>query len=93
MQECFHERVKRLRESKGLSLAKLSKRSGLSEALISLLETDANHAPTWLTISKLASALHVNPYYLASGDGDDKPFKVSHQVLDERTYSRQTRRK
>lgn len=83
MIETFHQRVTRLREAKGWSLSKLSKRSGLSETLVAEIETNHNHIPTWLTIAKLASALHTNPYYLASGDGDDKPYLARHRDMAE----------
>jgi transcriptional regulator with XRE-family HTH domain len=93
MKETFHQRVTRLREAKSWSVAKLSKRSGLSEALVNQVETNSNHVPTWLTIAKLASSLNVNPYYLASGEGSVKPFSVSRSGLDVESYSRQTRRR
>ena len=76
MKEKFPERLKRLRESKGLSLSNLAKNSDLSENNIVLLELDSRQVPTWITVSKLASALGCNPFYLASGDGDHKPFRI-----------------
>lgn len=85
MKEDFHERLKRLREAKGWSLSHLGKRSHLSETTLAALEADSHHAPGWITISKLSSALGTNPFYLASSDGDDKPFKVMYRRTDEVT--------
>jgi transcriptional regulator with XRE-family HTH domain len=76
MREKFHERLNKLREAKGWSLATLAKRSDLSERKIAVLESDPRQVPTWITIIKLASALGCNPFFLASGDGDHKPFRI-----------------
>ena len=76
MNERFHERLKRLREENGWSLSKLARRVDLSEENIALLEADLHQVPTWVQISKLASALGINPFYLASGEGDQKPFRI-----------------
>lgn len=76
MKEKFYERLKRLREEKGWSLSKLAKRGDLSETKIALLEADPRQVPSWIAISKLASALGSNPFYLASGEGDHKPFRI-----------------
>jgi transcriptional regulator with XRE-family HTH domain len=76
MQEAFHERLKRLREAKGWNPSKLAKKSQMNESSIVALETDSRHAPSWIAISKLASALKTNPIFLASGEGNDKPFHV-----------------
>lgn len=79
MHEGFHERLKRLREAKGWSASHLATRSHLRETTITTLESDPHLAPAWITISKLASALGTNPFYLASGDGHDKPFRIPYR--------------
>jgi len=76
MKETFHERLKRLREANGWSLSKLAQRANLNEENIALLEADSRQVPSWIAISKLASALGSNPFYLASGEGDQKPFRI-----------------
>jgi len=76
MKEKFHDRLKRLREANGWSLSKLARRGDLSEENIALLEADSSQIPTWIAIIKLASALGINPFYLASGEGDEKPFRI-----------------
>jgi len=80
MKETFHERLKRLREANSWSLSKLAQRANLNEENIALLETDSRQVPSWIAISKLASALGSNPFYLASGEGDQKPFRISRNV-------------
>jgi len=67
-----------MREAKDWSLHKLAKRSGISEKVIAKLEADPRQVPSWLEISKLASALNTNPIYLATGDGKDKAFHLPH---------------
>ena len=87
MREPFHERLKRLREAKGWSRSHLGKKSRLSKETITALEADSREVPSWLAISKLASALGSNPFYLASGDGDDKPFHIPLGHMAETAYS------
>lgn len=81
MNESFHERLKRLREAKGWDVSHLGTRSRLLETTITALENDPGQTPAWIAISKLARALGTNPYYLASGDGSDKPYQVPHRGL------------
>lgn len=76
MNEAFHERLKRLREAQGWSQSKLADESRLNKSLITTLESDPHYIPSWIVIGRLANALATNPYYLASGDGNDKPSRV-----------------
>ena len=78
MQACFHERLKRLREAKGWNLRHLAKKCHVSEEHLAVLEADSRHVPTWRDISRLASALGINPVYLASGAGKPGLFRIPH---------------
>jgi transcriptional regulator with XRE-family HTH domain len=82
MKETFDQRLRRLRQAKGWSLSQLSWNSMLSEKSIIALETDPHKIPKWYTVCKLASALGTNAFYLASGDGDEKPFHVLYRHTD-----------
>lgn len=88
MKEPFHERLLRLRKAKGWTLSHLSKKSQLSKEIIKSLESDSRQVPSWLAISKLAAALGTNPVYLATGDGNVKPFHVPLGYLAESARSR-----
>jgi transcriptional regulator with XRE-family HTH domain len=57
--ESFGEKVKLLREQKGLSQYALAQRTGLSKQLMSLIEKGAS-APSWTTVQLLAAALDVD---------------------------------
>jgi transcriptional regulator with XRE-family HTH domain len=85
MKETFDQRLKRLRLAKGWSLSQLGNLSQLSEKILITLETESHVIPKWNTIRRLASALDTNAFYLASGDGDDKPFHVSYRNIHYRT--------
>ena len=52
-------RIKEIRKSKGISQEELSKRSGVSRVMISMLETDQERTTTTTTLLKLARALGV----------------------------------
>jgi len=51
--------VKALREEQGLTQAALAKRSGVTEAYISMLESGTRKNPSLPTLKKLAKALGV----------------------------------
>jgi DNA-binding XRE family transcriptional regulator len=51
--------LKRLRSTRGLSLADVAERSGLDRAAISRLETGKNPNPTFETVARYAQALGV----------------------------------
>ncbi|UCG13788.1 MAG: cupin domain-containing protein [Deltaproteobacteria bacterium] len=74
------ERVKTLREKKGLSLWDVSQRTGFSEEMLERIEADAV-APPLGTLTKLAKALEMKMGYLLTG-GESKPFVVTRK--DER---------
>jgi len=87
MKESFGQRLQRLRLSKGWNLSQLCKLSQISEKTIIALEINPNEIPKWNTVSKWASVLGTNAFFLASGDGDDKPFHVTYRHMDKVTTS------
>ena len=74
------ERIKKLRELKKLSLADVSKRTGISEQMLESIEADAT-APPLGTLTKLARALEMKMGYLLT-TGELKPFVITRK--DER---------
>jgi transcriptional regulator with XRE-family HTH domain len=74
------ERIRKLREHKGLSLGDVSQRTGLSEELLERIEADVV-APPLGTLTKLARALEMKMGYLLTG-GESKPFVITRK--DER---------
>jgi transcriptional regulator with XRE-family HTH domain len=57
-EETFADRLRALREARGLSQYELAKRSGLSKQTLSRLEMDT--VPSWPTVQALARALGVS---------------------------------
>ncbi len=74
------ERIRKLRELKGLSLDDVSQRTGLQTKMLQSIETDAV-APPLGTLTKLARALEMKMGYLLTGDAS-KPFVITRK--DER---------
>jgi ribosome-binding protein aMBF1 (putative translation factor) len=64
----FGRRLRETRELRGLSLRALEAKCGLSNALISQMETGVTGNPGINTVAKLAKALDVDPGWLAWGD-------------------------
>ena len=62
------ERVRRLRENQGLTLANLSE-PGITYAYLSRVETGARH-PSLTALCKLADRLGVTALYLETGSDD-----------------------
>jgi transcriptional regulator with XRE-family HTH domain len=52
-------RLRRLRESRGLSAAELARRIGVSRAAVAQFE-GGNSVPTWATVQRIADALSVS---------------------------------
>jgi transcriptional regulator with XRE-family HTH domain len=74
------ERIRKLRELKGLSLADVSQRTGISEEMLQSIEADAV-APPLGTLTKLARALEMKMGYLLTG-GESRSFVITRK--DER---------
>ena len=73
------ERMKAIRESKGLSQLELSLSSGVSQTAISQMET-GKKSPTLATFLKLCDALEVSPdSILALSLNDDEKRKMDKQ--------------
>ena len=69
------ERIRKLRELKGLSLDDVSQRTGISEEMLESIEADAV-APPLGTLTKLARALEMKMGYLLTG-GESRPFVIT----------------
>lgn len=69
MPETFGARVRRLRNEQGIAAADLAIAARCSEGAIRQLETGSVKSPNFLLGLRLADALHVDPYYLAMGEG------------------------
>lgn len=75
------ERMKAIRESKGLSQLELSLSSGVSQTAISQMET-GKKSPTLATFLKLCDALEVSPdSILALSLNDDEKRKMDKQLV------------
>ena len=68
------ERVKRVRETRGLGLLDISQRTGIDVSLLSEIE-EGQSAPPLGTIIKLAKALEMKMGYFISGD-ELRPFTI-----------------
>ena len=61
MLDTIGERLRKVRESKGLTIDELSEKCGLTSGHIGRIERDDSRNPRFGTIQKLAEALGVNP--------------------------------
>ena len=68
------ERVKRVREKRGLSLKDVSQRTGIDEMMLHHIE-EGSVMPPLGTVIKLAKALEMKMGYFISGD-EEKPYTV-----------------
>ena len=71
MNETFGERLRRLREEQGFSIAALAVEIGISEGAIRQMETGNVKSPSLLVGLRLAHRLGVDPYELALGEGSN----------------------
>ncbi len=67
MDETFAERLKRLRERRGLTVGTLALRAGLTEAAIRKMEYGDTKGQGFINGLKIAEALDVEPWELAFG--------------------------
>lgn len=63
--------LKHLREERGLSLAELGERAGVSASYINRIELGERNAPSYPIIEKIAHGLDVNPATLMRAAGVD----------------------
>jgi transcriptional regulator with XRE-family HTH domain len=68
MSESFGQRLRRLREEKGLTVSSLAASVGVAEGTIRQLETGQTKSPSFVVGVRLADRLSVDPFYLALGD-------------------------
>jgi transcriptional regulator with XRE-family HTH domain len=76
--ENLGDRVRRLREDQGITIAALTATCRVSEGAIRQVETGAVKSPSLLLALRLSKALGVQPYWL--GTGDDPPLDVRHRA-------------
>jgi transcriptional regulator with XRE-family HTH domain len=69
--ETFGDRLRRLREEQGFSIATLAVEIGVSEGAIRQMETGNVRSPSLLVGLRLAHRLGIDPYELALGDGSN----------------------
>ena len=62
-------RIKEIRKEKGITQEKLAKETGLSRAIICMIENDENHNAKSGTLKKIAAALGVSFGELFFGEG------------------------
>src|SRR5579862_8384736 len=67
MEEMFAERLRRLREARGITVGALAARTGLTEAAIRKMEYGDTKARGFLNGMRIAEALGVDPAELAYG--------------------------
>jgi transcriptional regulator with XRE-family HTH domain len=79
------DRVKKVRESRGLSIEDVSQRTGLEIALLSQIEAGTFAPPLGMVI-KLAKALEMKMGYFISGE-QDRPFTIVRRA-DRKVISR-----
>lgn len=82
MSERFADRLRRLREDQGFSIAVLADEVGVSEGAIRQLETGNVKSPSFAIGLRIAHRLGVDPYYLATGEGSHVDERIT--VLERR---------
>lgn len=73
-------RLRQIREKAQISQLELSQRSGVSQNMITYIET-GKRTPTLRTLLKLCKALNVNPAVLFLDDEHDRA-KIKQEILD-----------
>ncbi len=68
--ETFGERLRRLREARGMRKTVLGRRVGLTQAAIRQLESGRTSDARLAVGVRIAAVLGVDPRYLAFGEGD-----------------------
>jgi transcriptional regulator with XRE-family HTH domain len=68
VRETFRERLRRLRDERGLRVGDLAGASRVTEAAIRKMETGETKSASFAVGLMLSRELHVNPWYLCFGD-------------------------
>jgi|SRR5579864_3859570 len=89
MDDTFAERLRRLREQRGLSVGKLALRAGLTEAAIRKMEYGDTKGHGLVNGLKIAEALDVDPWELAFGHRRKKGPRVESKTIESRLRSLQ----
>jgi transcriptional regulator with XRE-family HTH domain len=82
MPESFADRLRRLRDEQGLTVAGLALEVGVSEGTIRQLEAGTVKSPSFTAGLRLAHRLGVDAYFLAFGEGSTLNDRVT--VLERR---------
>jgi hypothetical protein len=65
-------RIKRLRESKGLTASRLAERAGITENALRKIESGDSKEPRFSTGVRIARALDIEPHVLIAHSGQDR---------------------
>lgn len=77
-----HERIKRVRKAKGLTLEDFGKKIGISKSSVSMLERGVNN-PSDQTVLSICREWGVNEHWLRTGEGEMFLQKSKEQELGE----------
>jgi len=80
--ETFGQRLRRLRDERGLSVVELASAVGASQGALRQLESGNIKTPSFLLGVRLAIQLNVDPHYLALGEGSSMTERF--EVLERR---------
>lgn len=69
-------RLRHVRELRGFTQVALAKKSGVSQAALSELETGENRSPWGTNLVRIAEALKVSPEWLATGKGQMEGYEA-----------------
>lgn len=88
----FGQNLKKIRQSKGMSINELSRRSGVNASYISAIERDEKKNPSMEILDKLATCLNVEITALLESDplGADQASKKSNNSEKEFDYQFKT---
>jgi transcriptional regulator with XRE-family HTH domain len=89
MEETFAERLKRLREKRGITVGRLALRAGLTEAAIRKMEYGDTKGHGFVNGLKIAEALGVDPWELAFGRRTKHAKAIDNKTLEARVKSLQ----
>ncbi len=82
VKETLGSRLRRLREEKGISVAALALKVGVSQATLRQIETGHIKNPSFLVGLRVANELNVDAMYLALGEGSSITERID--IIDRR---------
>lgn len=89
MEETFAERLRRLREKRGITVGRLALRAGLTEAAIRKMEYGDTKGHGFVNGLKIAEALGVDPWELAFGRRRKSGGRAESKTLETRVRALQ----